>query len=163
MARMPGSAARLERRGTPFAYQSAESPRQEQRKCPGNNHLQSWAGILAAIRIWLNQRPLRPERLGMDSQVLDTQGLASSEITACPQSCPDCRQAETIQDNSGRDSEVLIRSLLRAVQDGGDDGTGERRNMAKGTSKSLLEVIRLLVEMDPEERTALLGLLKALG
>jgi len=60
---MPGSAARLERRGTPFAYQSAEGPRQEQRKCPGNNHLQSWAGILAAIRIWLNQRPLRPERL----------------------------------------------------------------------------------------------------
>jgi hypothetical protein len=57
---------------------------------------------------------------------------------------------------------VLIRSLLRAVQDGGD-GTGERRNLAKGTSKSLLEVIRLLVEMDPEERTALLGLLKALG
>jgi len=58
--------------------------------------------------------------------------------------------------------DVLLRLLLRAVQDG-DDGNAERRNAAKRNAKSLLEVIRLLAEMDPDERTALVGLLKALG
>jgi hypothetical protein len=52
--------------------------------------------------------------------------------------------------------------LLRAVQDG-DDGNAERRNAAQGNGKSLLEVIRLLAEMDPDERSALVGLLKAFG
>jgi len=54
----------------------------------------------------------------------------------------------TIQDNSGRDR---------------DDGNAERRGAARGNGKSLLEVVRLLAEMDPEERTALVGLLKAFG
>jgi hypothetical protein len=56
---------------------------------------------------------------------------------------------------------VLLQSPLRAVHDG-DDGKGEQRNGAIGPGKSLLEVIRLLVEMTPEERTALIGLLKVL-
>jgi hypothetical protein len=64
---------------------------------------------------------------------------------------------------------VLLRLFLRAVQDGDDgDGTkgqpGSRTNgQEKGTGKALLKVVRLLVEMDPEERTALVGLLKASG
>jgi len=33
----------------------------------------------------------------------------------------------------------------------------------KAAGRALLKVIRLLVEMAPEERTALVGLLKALG
>ena len=45
----------------------------------------------------------------------------------------------------------------------GDDSNDERRNGAKETGKSLLEIVRLLVEMPPEERTALIELLKALG
>lgn len=51
---------------------------------------------------------------------------------------------------------------MGVVQDG-DDGNAERRNASKGNGKSLLEVIRLLAEMDPDERTALVGLLKAFG
>jgi hypothetical protein len=66
---------------------------------------------------------------------------------------------ESIQDNSGRNSDAILRSLVRAVQ----DGNAERRNAAKGNGKSLLEVIHLLAEMDPDERTALVGLLKAFG
>jgi len=57
---------------------------------------------------------------------------------------------------------VLLRSLLRSVQDG-DSGNAERRNAAQGNGKPLLEVIRLLAEMDPDERSALVGLLKAFG
>ena len=73
-----------------------------------------------------------------------------------------CRQAEATQGNSGHDGNVLLRSPLRPAQDS-DDDNGERRNGAKGTGKSLLDVVRLLVEMDPEERTLLLEFLKALG
>jgi len=101
--------------------------------------------------------------------VPDTQGLSELQNSACPQSCPNCRQAEAIQDNSGHDSEVLLRSLLRVVQDG-DDGNGikglpgsQTSGEEKGTGKALLKVIRLLVEMAPTERIALIELLKALG
>jgi hypothetical protein len=45
----------------------------------------------------------------------------------------------------------------------GNIAAGVRGKGAKGTSKSLLEVVRLLAEMAPDERTALVGLLKALG
>ena len=120
-------------------------------------------------RLDLNQRPLRPERAGADSQGVGSKQLTTSQNSACPQSCPDCRQAETIQDNSGRDSDVVLRSLLRVVQDG-DDGNGTKGQPGsqtsgeeKGTGKALLKVIRLLVEMAPEERTALIELLKAVG
>ena len=50
-----------------------------------------------------------------------------------------------------------------AVQDGDDGGKQPRRSLTKGKGESLLEVINLLVEMDPEERTALIGFLKLLG
>ena len=80
--------------------------------------------------------------------MLDTQGLSDLQNPACPQSCPNCRQAGAVQDNARQD---------------GDDGNAERRDAAKGNGKSLLKVIRLLVEMAPKERSALLGLLKALG
>ena len=80
------------------------------------------------------------------------------QSSACPQPCPDCRQAEATEDNSGHDGDVLLRLLLKAVQDGDD-----RRNAAKRNGKSLLEAIRLLTEMDLEERGALIALLKALG
>jgi hypothetical protein len=75
---------------------------------------------------------------------------------------------ETTHDNSGHDGDVLLRLLWRAVQDG-DDGNGTKGQPGsqtsgedKGTSKSLLAVIRLLVGMDQKERTALIELLKAL-
>ena len=80
--------------------------------------------------------------------MLDTKGLRESQNSACPQSCPNCCQAEATQDNSGHD---------------GDDDNGERRNPAKATGKSLLEVVRLLAEMAPDERATLVELLKALG
>jgi len=64
---------------------------------------------------------------------------------------------------------MLLRSLLKAVQDG-DDGNRTNRQVKiqsngkeKESREALLKVIRLLVEMAPEERTALIGLLKALG
>jgi len=114
-------------------------------------------------RLDLNQRPLRPERSGVDSQVLGTKELTASQNTACPQSCPNCRQAEATQDNSGHDGDVLLRLLLRAVQDGDDGARQPRRSQKKGKGESLLEVVYSLVEMDPEERTALIELLKALG
>ena len=56
---------------------------------------------------------------------------------------------------------MSLPSLLGTVQD--DDCSGDRRNGANGTGKSLLEILRLLAEMDPDERTALITLLKALG
>ena len=100
---------------------------------------------------------------GADSQVLATQGLRKSQKTACPQSCPNCHQADTIQDNAGHDGEVLLRLLLRVVQDSDDGGKHPRRSQTKGRGESLLEAIKLLVEMDPEERAALIGFLKLLG
>lgn len=60
---------------------------------------------------------------------------------------------------------MLLRSLVRAVQDG-DDANGTKRqpgSRPKGKGESLLEIIRLLAEMDPDERTTLIGLLKVLG
>jgi len=110
----------------------------------------------------LNQRPLRPEGSGVGSQVVDSIQLRESQNSACPRSCLNCRQAETNQDNSGQDADVLLRSVLEAVQVG-DDSNNQRKSGAKGTGKSLLEVIRLLAEMDPGERTALIRLLKAMG
>ena len=41
--------------------------------------------------------------------------------------------------------------------------TGQIKSREKGTGKSQLEVIHLLAEMDPDERTALVELFKALG
>jgi len=58
---------------------------------------------------------------------------------------------------------MLLRSLLRVVQDGDDAGKRQPGSRTKGRGESLLEVINLLVEMDPEERIALIQLLKVLG
>ena len=44
----------------------------------------------------------------------------------------------------------------------GSDGNEERRNGAKEIGKALLEIIRLLTEMAPEERNVLIELLNAL-
>ena len=96
------------------------------------------------------------------SQDVDAQGVAESQISSCPQSCPNCRQAKSIADNSGHDAGEPLQSLVTALQNG-DDGIAESRGAAKGNGKSLLEAIRLLAEMDPDERTALVGLLKAFG
>ena len=68
-----------------------------------------------------------------------------------------------MEDNSGHDGDVLLRSLLRAAQDGDDAGKQQRGSWPKGKGESLLEVIRLLAEMAPDERTALIRLLKTLG
>ena len=149
----------------PRSRGSAECASQELRKLLKQNHLRGRARILMEIRIWPNQRPLRPEGSGSGSQGVDSKQLTASRNSACPQSCPNYRQAEATQDNSGHDGDMLLRSLLRAVQDG-DDGNGgkqPRKSRTKGRGESLLEVIRLLVEMNPEERTALVELLQALG
>jgi len=95
-------------------------------------------------------------------QGVNTQGVATSQNSSCPQSCPNCRQALPAQDNSGQDAALILQSLFGAVQDA-NDGNAEKRNVVKGNGKSLLEVIRLLAEMAPDERTALVGLLKAFG
>ena len=63
-----------------------------------------------------------------------------------------------------------LEAVLRELIGGGDDDNGTKRQPGsrangkqKGTGKVLLEVIRLLVEMEPEEWTALLKLLKVLA
>ena len=95
--------------------------------------------------------------------MLGTQGLSKLQNSACPQSCPNCRQAEATRDNSGHDGDVLLRSLFRAFQNGDDGGKQPRRSRTKGREESLLEAINLLVEMAPEEQIALIQLLKVLG
>ena len=58
---------------------------------------------------------------------------------------------------------TLLRLILRAVQDDGNGTKGQPGSQTSGKGESLWKVIRLLVEMAPKERSALLGLLKALG
>ncbi len=53
--------------------------------------------------------------------------------------------------------ELIKENDRRKSEKGQVSGSGE------SPGKGFLEVIRLLVEMDPEERIALIGLLKALG
>ena len=103
--------------------------------------------------------------MGVDLQVFVSKALTESENSTCSQTCCDRCRAETISDNSGQNGHVLLRSLLKADPNG-DDGNGgkqPRRDRPKYSGEALLEVIRLLAKMDPEERTALIGLLKALG
>ncbi len=58
------------------------------------------------------------------------------------------------------DSTAILQMRSAVIRDGNNNGgrTGE----GQGTRKSLLEVIRLLAEMAPDERDALVELLKAL-
>jgi hypothetical protein len=81
----------------------------------------------------------------------------------------DLRQAETTQDTARHDIETILQSLLKATGRGGDNG-GKRQSdnpvesRAEGTGGvSMLEAVRMLAAMVPEERTALVALIKALG
>jgi hypothetical protein len=64
---------------------------------------------------------------------------------------------------------VLLLSLVRAVQDGNGGSDTKRRSgsrtvgQEKGAGEALLEVVRRLAEMAPNERAALIELVKALG
>jgi len=71
-------------------------------------------------------------------------------------------------DNASQDAATILQSLLRFAGVGGDD-SAERspdnpQEKVEGTrSVSMLEAIRMLVTMAPEERSALVELIKALG
>ncbi len=95
----------------------------------------------------------------------DSKGLTASENTACPQSCLNYRQAEATQDRARQDTPLILQSLVKAVRDDdGRDGMRERPNTNDGQAGSaLLETIRLLAKLSPDERAALIGLLKTLG
>ncbi len=64
---------------------------------------------------------------------------------------------------------MLLRSLLRVVQDGNASNgrkrqqEGQMNGKEKETGEALLKSIRLLTEMAPEERTVLIKLIKAIG
>jgi len=61
---------------------------------------------------------------------------------------------------------LILQSLLGAVQDG-DDGCGTKGSQPNTNDEqagsALLETLRLLAKLSPDERAALIGLLNALG
>lgn len=92
------------------------------------------------------------------------------EENCLPPILPELLPSGVIQDDSGHSAQTPLESALREVIGGGNDGNGTERQPGSPTSgeergigKPLWEVVRLLVEMDPDERTALVGLLRALG
>ncbi len=94
------------------------------------------------------------------------QGPNSADVPVCPKVCPKCCRMLTITDNSTSDTLKRVVAILQELI-----GENDRKNSEQSwpnindeqAGNVLLEVIRLLTKMTPDERTALIGLLKALG
>jgi hypothetical protein len=73
------------------------------------------------------------------------------------------------QDNARQDAYSILPSLLKATDGGGDNGVKRQSDnpverISDGTGGvSMLEAVRMLTAMVPEERTAMVALIKALG
>ena len=100
----------------------------------------------------------------------DKQGRNDADVSVCTRVCTNCCRALTTLDNSNDFVRMALRSALQEIIAGGNDGHGTKpqrgsqaNDRAKGTGEALLKAIRLLVELPPKERTALIGFLKALG
>jgi len=91
--------------------------------------------------------------------------LTSAPFAACTRS----RQPETTEDNARQDVSTILQSLLKATgvrsdndaKRSSDNPVDERAEGA--SSVSMLEAVRMLVAMEPEERFALIAIIKALG
>ncbi|MBN2290777.1 MAG: hypothetical protein JXM70_00035 [Pirellulales bacterium] len=116
-----------------------------------------------------NPRLPRCKRASIPSEDVAVKPLTSTLPAACTNACTRFRQAQTSEDNAGQDICSALQLLLQATGVGSDNDVERQPDdpekvRSEGTGrKSMLEVVRMLVAMAPEERASLVALIKALG
>lgn len=130
------------------------------KEAKGSHHGQDHGGPATSASRTIKDGAESPEK----------QGSNDTDVPVCPKVCTKCCRTLTIADKPTSDVQIARESDLRDVVGGSDDGNGTNRQpesqtnaKEKGTRKPLLEVIRMLAEIDPDERTSLVVLLKAFG
>ena len=101
-----------------------------------------------------------------DAETPKKQGPNDASVPVCPKVCPNCCRTLTIADKATSDALMnMVFALQELIAQNDCDKSGKSRAGGIGTSPrgAFLEVIRLLTKMAPDERAALIGLLKALA
>ncbi len=94
------------------------------------------------------------------------QGSNDADVSVCTRVCTKCCRTLSIADKATSNA---LANMAVALQESisQNDSSESEKSQAGGSGTSpggaILEVIRLLTKMAPEERTALIELLKALG
>ena len=103
------------------------------------------------------------------SQNAIIQAFSGPDTFAYLRSYLDCRQPQTTEDNVRQDIGTILQSLLKTTGWGNDNNIQRQTNSttageSEGAGRlSMLEAVKMLVAMAPEERAALVALIKALG
>jgi hypothetical protein len=96
----------------------------------------------------------------------EKQGRNDTDVSVCPRVCPNCCRALSIAGKATSDALTNMASALQeliAQTDCSGNEEDPKDCNTESAGGAFLEVIRLLTKMAPEERAAMIGLLKALG
>ena len=96
----------------------------------------------------------------------EKQAPNDADVAVCTRVCTNCCRALTIADKATSDALMSMAAALQeltAEKDCHQSGKSRPNSNSKQAGSALLETIRLLAKLSPDERSALIGPLKALG
>ncbi len=100
------------------------------------------------------------------AKTLIKQGPNDTNVPVCPKVCPKCCRMLTTADKDTADARIDMAAALQELigeNDRSESEQGRPNTNDEQAGSGLLETIRLFVKLSPEERTALIEFLKALG
>jgi len=100
------------------------------------------------------------------AQTPEKQGSNATDVSVCTKVCTKCCRTLTIADKATSDALMSMAFALQeliAQNDGSESEKSQQNTDVEQAGSTLMETIRLLAKLSPNERAALIGLLKTLG
>lgn len=126
------------------------------KEAKGSHHCQDSGGPVTSASRTSEDGAETPEK----------QGSNDTDVSVCTRVCTKCCRTLTIADKATADALMSMASALQeliAQNDCSESEKNQPNTNNEQAGSALLETIRLLAKLSPDERAALIGLLNALG
>jgi len=102
---------------------------------------------------------------GDGAETLEKQGPNDADVSVCTRVCTKCCRTLTIADQATSDALTNMAAALQeliAENDRGEGAMSQQNTNSEQAGSTLMETIRLLAKLSPNERASLTGILNAL-